>query len=45
MTSKVIQPGDIREVAVIGLGLMGSGIAARLRLPSRAGPFPAGAGG
>ena len=27
MTSKVIQPGDIREVAVIGLGLMGSGIA------------------
>jgi len=27
MTSSVIQPGDIREVAVIGLGLMGSGIA------------------
>ena len=27
MTSNVIQPGDIREVAVIGLGLMGSGIA------------------
>ena len=27
MTSTVIQPGDIREVAVIGLGLMGSGIA------------------
>ncbi len=27
MTSGVIQPGDIREVAVIGLGLMGSGIA------------------
>jgi 3-hydroxybutyryl-CoA dehydrogenase len=26
MTSSVIQPGDIREVAVIGLGLMGSGI-------------------
>ena len=26
MTSNVIQPGDIREVAVIGLGLMGSGI-------------------
>jgi 3-hydroxybutyryl-CoA dehydrogenase len=27
MSSSVIQPGDIREVAVIGLGLMGSGIA------------------
>ena len=27
MTSNVTQPGDIREVAVIGLGLMGSGIA------------------
>jgi len=27
MTSNVIQPADIREVAVIGLGLMGSGIA------------------
>ena len=27
MTSSVIQPADIREVAVIGLGLMGSGIA------------------
>jgi 3-hydroxybutyryl-CoA dehydrogenase len=27
MTSSVIQPGGIREVAVIGLGLMGSGIA------------------
>jgi 3-hydroxybutyryl-CoA dehydrogenase len=27
MTSSVIQPTDIREVAVIGLGLMGSGIA------------------
>ena len=27
MTSSVIQPGEIREVAVIGLGLMGSGIA------------------
>jgi len=27
MTSSVIQPGDIGEVAVIGLGLMGSGIA------------------
>jgi 3-hydroxybutyryl-CoA dehydrogenase len=27
MTSSVIQSGDIREVAVIGLGLMGSGIA------------------
>jgi 3-hydroxybutyryl-CoA dehydrogenase len=27
MSSNVIQPGDIREVAVIGLGLMGSGIA------------------
>jgi len=27
MTSTVIQPADIREVAVIGLGLMGSGIA------------------
>ena len=27
MTSSVIQPSDIREVAVIGLGLMGSGIA------------------
>jgi 3-hydroxybutyryl-CoA dehydrogenase len=27
MTSKVIQPADIRKVAVIGLGLMGSGIA------------------
>jgi 3-hydroxybutyryl-CoA dehydrogenase len=27
MTSSVIQPGDIHEVAVIGLGLMGSGIA------------------
>ena len=27
MTSNVIPPGDIREVAVIGLGLMGSGIA------------------
>jgi 3-hydroxybutyryl-CoA dehydrogenase len=27
MTSGVIQPTDIREVAVIGLGLMGSGIA------------------
>jgi 3-hydroxybutyryl-CoA dehydrogenase len=27
MTSSVIQPGDIRVVAVIGLGLMGSGIA------------------
>ena len=27
MTSNVIQPGEIREVAVIGLGLMGSGIA------------------
>src|SRR6516165_4389288 len=27
MTSNVSQPGDIREVAVIGLGLMGSGIA------------------
>ena len=27
MTSNVIQPTDIREVAVIGLGLMGSGIA------------------
>jgi 3-hydroxybutyryl-CoA dehydrogenase len=26
MTSNVIQPADIREVAVIGLGLMGSGI-------------------
>ena len=26
MTSSVIQPADIREVAVIGLGLMGSGI-------------------
>ena len=26
MTSNVDQPGDIREVAVIGLGLMGSGI-------------------
>jgi 3-hydroxybutyryl-CoA dehydrogenase len=27
MTSSVIKPADIREVAVIGLGLMGSGIA------------------
>ena len=27
MTSNVIKPADIREVAVIGLGLMGSGIA------------------
>ena len=27
MTSNVTQPADIREVAVIGLGLMGSGIA------------------
>jgi 3-hydroxybutyryl-CoA dehydrogenase len=27
MSSSVIQPSDIREVAVIGLGLMGSGIA------------------
>jgi 3-hydroxybutyryl-CoA dehydrogenase len=27
MTSNVIQPAGIREVAVIGLGLMGSGIA------------------
>jgi len=27
MTNNVIQPADIREVAVIGLGLMGSGIA------------------
>ena len=27
MTNSVIQPADIREVAVIGLGLMGSGIA------------------
>lgn len=27
MTSSVIQPADVREVAVIGLGLMGSGIA------------------
>ena len=27
MTDNVIQPADIREVAVIGLGLMGSGIA------------------
>ena len=27
MTSDVIKPADIREVAVIGLGLMGSGIA------------------
>ena len=27
MTSSVIQPAGIREVAVIGLGLMGSGIA------------------
>ena len=26
MTSSVIKPADIREVAVIGLGLMGSGI-------------------
>jgi hypothetical protein len=45
MTNNVNQPGDIREVAVIGLGLMGSRIAARLRLPSRAGRFRAGAGG
>jgi hypothetical protein len=45
MTSNVDQPGDFREVAVIGLGLMGWRITARLRLPSRAGPFPAGAGG
>ena len=27
MTSHVNQPDDIREVAMIGLGLMGSGIA------------------
>jgi hypothetical protein len=45
MTNNVNQPGNIREVAVIGLGLMGSDITARPRRPSRAGPFPAGAGG
>ena len=45
MTNNVNQPGDIREVAVIGPGLMGSRITARLRLPSRAGRFRAGAGG
>ena len=33
MTSDVIQPVGIRQVAVIGLGLMGSGIAELVRLP------------
>ncbi len=35
MTSSVIQPADIREVAVIGLGLMGSGIAELLARSGR----------
>ncbi len=35
MTSSVTQPGDIREVAVIGLGLMGSGIAELLARSGR----------
>src|SRR5580704_6429305 len=35
MPSNVIQPADIREVAVIGLGLMGSGIAELLARSGR----------
>ena len=35
MTSSVKQPADIREVAVIGLGLMGSGIAELLARSGR----------